>query len=318
LQRPLGHRPGRIAAGKQPVRWPCRSPVVAKNAEQLAGQDRIAILAPFALPHADHHARAVNILWREPHSLGDAQTGRIDRHERRSQLEIAHRLEQSLDLRAGKNRRQTIRPAGRRNLRGDIRPPQGRAIEEAQRRHLHGDGVGHHAARYKMQVKEVGQQAFAVIREAIKREGMVALGKIVFTSREHVISLEPRGRGLLGTTLRYPYEVRKENEYFDDIPDEKIPKDMLDLASHIVETKAGHFEPQKFEDQYEDALKELIRKKQSGQPIERPERREPAKVINLMDALRRSVEVSRESAKRQAPSAKPRSQSEPSKKKKSR
>ena len=62
LQRPLGHRPGRIAAGKQPVRWPCRSPVVAKNAEQLAGQDPIAILAPFALPHADHHARAVDIL----------------------------------------------------------------------------------------------------------------------------------------------------------------------------------------------------------------------------------------------------------------
>jgi DNA end-binding protein Ku len=106
---------------------------------------------------------------------------------------------------------------------------------------------------------------------------------------------------LLGTTLRYPYEVRKENEYFDDIPDEKIPKDMLDLASHIVETKAGHFEPEKFEDQYEDALKELIRKKQSGQPIERPERREPSKVINLMDALRRSVDASRESAKR-APS----------------
>ena len=97
--------------------------------------------------------RAVDILCREPHSLGDAQTGRIDRHERRSQLEIAHRLEQSLDLRAGKNRRQTIRPAGRRDLRGDIQPPQGRAIEEAQRRHLHGDGVGHQAAGYKMQVK---------------------------------------------------------------------------------------------------------------------------------------------------------------------
>src|SRR5262249_53553967 len=73
---------------------------------------------------------------------------------------------------------------------------------------------------------EVGQQAFAVIREAIKREGMVALGKVVFTSREHVISLEPRGKGLLGITLRYPYEVRKEDEYFDEIPDEKIPKDM--------------------------------------------------------------------------------------------
>ena len=93
---------------------------------------------------------------------------------------------------------------------------------------------------------------------------------------------------------------------------------MLELASHIVETKAGHFEPEKFEDQYEDALKELIRKKQSGQPIERPERREPSKVINLMDALRRSVDASRESANR-APSIKPRgSQSERPKKKKSR
>ena len=84
---------------------------------------------------------------------------------------------------------------------------------------------------------------------------MVALGRVVFTSREHVLALEPRGKGLLGMTLRYPYEVRKEDEYFDDIPDEKIPKDMLELASHIVETKAGHFEPEKFEDQYEDTLK---------------------------------------------------------------
>ncbi len=138
---------------------------------------------------------------------------------------------------------------------------------------------------------EVAQQAFAVIREAIKKEGMVAIGKIVFTSREHIISLEPRGKGLLGITLRYPYEVRKEEEYFGDLPDEKLPKDMLELASHIVETKAGHFEPKKFEDQYESALKELIRKKQSGKPIEVPERREPARVINLMDALRRSVEA---------------------------
>jgi len=71
---------------------------------------------------------------------------------------------------------------------------------------------------------------------------MVALGRVVFTSREHVIALEPRGKGLLGITLRYPYEVRKEkeDEYFEDIPDEKIPKDMLELAAHIVETKSGH------------------------------------------------------------------------------
>jgi DNA end-binding protein Ku len=129
--------------------------------------------------------------------------------------------------------------------------------------------------------------------EAIRKEGMVALGRVVFTSREHVIALEPRGKGLLGVTLRYPYEVRKEEEYFDDIADEKIPKDMLELASHIVETKSGHFKPEKFEDHYEDALKELLRKKQSGQKIEVPRERAPAKVINLMDALRRSVDAER-------------------------
>ena len=140
---------------------------------------------------------------------------------------------------------------------------------------------------------EVGQQAFAVVREAIRKEGMVALARVVFTSREHVMALEPRGKGLLGITLRYPYEVRKEDEYFDDIEDEKIPKDMADLASHIVETKAGHFKPEKFEDHYEEALKEVLKKKQAGEKIEVPKQREPAKVISLMDALRRSVQAER-------------------------
>ena len=140
---------------------------------------------------------------------------------------------------------------------------------------------------------KVGLQAFAVIREAVKQEGMVAIGKVVFTSREHIIALEPRGKGLLGLTLRYPYEVRNESEYFDEIEDEKIPKDMLELATHIVQSKAGHFKPEKFEDQYEDALKELLKKKQSGQKIEAPKERPPAKVINLMDALRRSIETER-------------------------
>jgi Ku protein len=107
------------------------------------------------------------------------------------------------------------------------------------------------------------------------------------------MALEPRGKGLLGITLRYPYEVRKEDEYFDDIEDEKIPKDMSDLAAHIVETKAGHFKPEKFEDHYEEALKELLKKKQAGEKIEVPKQREPAKVISLMDALRRSVQAER-------------------------
>jgi DNA end-binding protein Ku len=147
---------------------------------------------------------------------------------------------------------------------------------------------------------EVGQQAFAVIREAIRKEGMVALARVVFTSREHVIALEPRGKGLLGMTLRYPYEVRKEDEYFDEIEDEKIPKDMMELASHIVETKSGHFKPEEFEDHYEDALKELLKKKQAGEKIEAPRQREPAKVISLMDALRRSVDAERDGGRGQS------------------
>jgi DNA end-binding protein Ku len=136
---------------------------------------------------------------------------------------------------------------------------------------------------------EVGRQAFAVIREAIKQEGMVAIGTVMFTSREHIIALEARGKGLLGVTLRYPYEIRKEAEYFDEIPNEKVPKDMLDLATHIVETKTARFEPEKFHDHYENALKELLKKKQAGQKVERVASRESPKVINLMDALRRSV-----------------------------
>jgi DNA end-binding protein Ku len=138
---------------------------------------------------------------------------------------------------------------------------------------------------------EVGQQAFAVIREAIRKEGMVAVGKVVFTSREHIIALEARASGMLGMTLRYPYEVRKQAEYFDEIPDEKVPKDMLDLALHIVETKRGDFEPEKFEDQYEGALRELIEKKAKGEKIERPKQPARSNVVNLMDALRASVKA---------------------------
>ncbi len=80
-----------------------------------------------------------------------------------------------------------------------------------------------------------------MIREAIRKEGRVALGKVVFTSREHIIALEARGKGLVGVTLRYLYEVRNEKDYFDDIENEKVPKDMLELASHIVDTKRGVF-----------------------------------------------------------------------------
>jgi DNA end-binding protein Ku len=141
------------------------------------------------------------------------------------------------------------------------------------------------------------------IREAIRKEGMVAIGKIAFTSREHIMALEPRDKGMMGITLRYPYEVRKQSEYFEDIKNEKVPKDMLDLALHVVGTKRGDFEPEKFEDQYEDALKELLRKKQQGEKIERPKEPARSNVINLMDALRESVqaESARGSERRKLP-----------------
>ena len=137
---------------------------------------------------------------------------------------------------------------------------------------------------------KVGADAFGVIRDAIEDMKMVALGRVVLTSREHVIALEPRGKGLMGTLLRYPYEVRDQADYFADVPAAHVTKDMLELARHIVKTKTGHFEPKKFEDHYEDALKELLDKKRKGEKITAPKEHAPAKVINLMDALRRSVE----------------------------
>jgi DNA end-binding protein Ku len=111
----------------------------------------------------------------------------------------------------------------------------------------------------------------------------------VLTSREHIIALEPLGKGLVGTLLRYPYEVRSENEYFDEIQDVKITKDMLDLAKHIVNQKSGRFEPDKFEDHYETALVDLINRKRAGKPLTKKERPAGSNVVDLMDALRRSV-----------------------------
>ncbi len=162
---------------------------------------------------------------------------------------------------------------------------------------------------------DVGQQAFAVIRDAIRKEEMVALGKVVLTSREHVMMLEPRDNGMMGITLRYPYEVRNSKEYFDEIEKEKVPKDMLELAVHIVETKKGSFKPSEFDDQYEDALKELIDKKRKGVKIETPSAPPKSNVINLMDALRESVKADKSSSQHKSAA---RSRSRPPAKKKSR
>ena len=145
---------------------------------------------------------------------------------------------------------------------------------------------------------DVGQEAFIVIRNVIEKMNMTAIGRVVLSTREHVIAMEPRGKGIMGTLLRYPYEVRDEKEYFDEIKDVKIGKDMMELAEHIVCTKSGHFDPEKFEDQYEAALREIIEKKSKGIRIEAPRERASTKVINLMDALRQSARAEQPSAQK--------------------
>ncbi|MBV9461464.1 MAG: Ku protein [Bradyrhizobium sp.] len=138
---------------------------------------------------------------------------------------------------------------------------------------------------------KAGVDAFAVIRDAMKDQDRVALGRIVLTNREHVMTIEPYGKGLLATTLRYPYELRDADDYFDDIKSPRISKDMIELASHILDTKAAHFDPSKFKDEYETALKKLVKRKAAGKPIKAAEPEEkPSNVVSLMDALRQSVQ----------------------------
>lgn len=137
---------------------------------------------------------------------------------------------------------------------------------------------------------KTGAEAFAVIRDAMKDEERVALARIVMAHREHIIALEPLGKGMLGTTLRYDYEVRDEKDYFKGVANPRISRDMINLAKHILQTKPGHFNPDKFKDRYENALKKLVRKKAKGGKIEvaEPEEKE-GNVIDLMEALRNSL-----------------------------
>jgi DNA end-binding protein Ku len=147
---------------------------------------------------------------------------------------------------------------------------------------------------------QAGQDAFAVIREAMRGKGMVALGRVVLSKRERVIMLEPWDKELIGTTLRYPYEVRDANEYFGEIPEVRVEPNMLKLAQHILQSKAADFDPTQFVDHYEEAVVEMLKKKQAGLAVSR-EQAAPRKhnVVNLMDALRRSI------AQDQAASARP-------------
>ena len=138
---------------------------------------------------------------------------------------------------------------------------------------------------------KVAEEAFAVIREAMTKKKMVGIGRIVLARRERMLMLQPRDKGMLATTLRYPYEVRQGGEVFDEIGDVKLPAEMLDIAQEIINRMTGHFEPDTFTDRYEEAVVGMLKAKQAGQTFSVPEPAAPANVVNIMDALKKSLEV---------------------------
>jgi DNA end-binding protein Ku len=143
---------------------------------------------------------------------------------------------------------------------------------------------------YLAPTDRVGEEAFAVIRDAMRTEKVVGLARVVLFRRERILMLEPRDKGIVAMSLRYANEVHASTAYFDEIPDTELPKEMRELAKHIIEKMSGKFEPEQFEDRYENALIELIRSKQKGTPIKAQPAHRQTNVINLMDALKRSVE----------------------------
>src|SRR5215475_10195209 len=149
----------------------------------------------------------------------------------------------------------------------------------------------------------------SVIRDAMKKKKMVGIARVVMARRERVMMLEPFGKGIMGTTLHYPYEIRSDEAVFEEIPDLKLPDQMVGLAEEIIDRMTGKFEPETFEDRYENAIIELIRSKQAGLPVKQTKAAaKPSNVVNLMDALKRSINAGDAKAptkKQKAPAAAP-------------
>ena len=136
---------------------------------------------------------------------------------------------------------------------------------------------------------DMAVEAFAVIREAMKKAKKVALGRLVMHQRERLLALEPQAKGILAYTLRNKREVRPASDYFSDIKAVKPPAQMVEIAGKIIDQLEGPFDPSQFNDRYEDALRELIREKEKGHTITAPEEPKEAEVIDLMEALKRSL-----------------------------
>lgn len=150
---------------------------------------------------------------------------------------------------------------------------------------------------------EAAEEAFAVMREGMRKKKVVALARAVLFRRVRTLLIRPRGCGLLANTLNFDYEVRAADDAFDAVPEMKIKGEMLDLAKHIIDTKSGTFDPSAFDDRYDAALAELVKAKAEGREIEKPKRKREGKVIDLMEALRESAAAAgkgKRSAKKKA------------------
>jgi DNA end-binding protein Ku len=168
-------------------------------------------------------------------------------------------------------------------------------VEQVDKRYLE-------APYYIAPDDKVAEEAFAVIRDAMREKGKAGVARVVIARRERMVLLEPLGRGIMATVLRYPYEVRGEEPYFEDIPDLDLPREMRDLAGHIIETKSADFDPSRFEDRYETAVIELVKSKEAGRPVAIPEAPRPSNVVNLMEALRQSIAAETPAAGKRAAS----------------
>ena len=142
---------------------------------------------------------------------------------------------------------------------------------------------------YLVPNEDNGMEAYTVIREALSEAGRIALGRVVMHTRERLVALEPRDRGIVVYTLRMGDEVISPKQAFADIPAARPDKEMIEIARKIIEQREGAFEPEKFEDRYENALRDLIRRKQKGEKLVTAEPVEEDNVIDLMAALKMSL-----------------------------
>jgi DNA end-binding protein Ku len=157
------------------------------------------------------------------------------------------------------------------------------------------DAIYYDKPYYVVPADDLAEEAFVVLREALRKAKKVGLGQLALRGREYVVSLKPCGRGMVLETLRYADEVNKAASYFRDIGDAKPDEDLLDLAATLIDKKTGPFHPDEYHDRYVDALQDLIARKRKGRTIETDDEEAPAQsrgsnVVDLMAALKRSLE----------------------------